>query len=265
MLILLQPSLILSGLVVLVVAGWWVSPSTFTRLSPYESDSDHGFSPPSLDHPFGTDRIGRDLYARVVYGAANTVEAALIAVFIGLVLGSLIGLLSGSLGGAFDTVVTRIVDVLLSLPSLLLSMVVVAATGYGMVNIAIAVGIASIATFARVMRSEVLRVARSQFVEAAGTLGVGYWRVLATHVLPNSARPVVALAALELGTSILAVSSLGFLGYGLQAPEPEWGLSVSEGRDYLASYPWIALLPGVVIVLVVLSANRIGKSLGEIR
>ncbi|MGW8650466.1 ABC transporter permease, partial [Nocardia salmonicida] len=139
------------------------------------------------------------------------------------------------------------------------------ALGYGTVNIAVAVGISAVAAFARVMRSEVLKVAGTDYVEAAYGSGAGFGRVVVRHVLPNSVSAVLSLAALECGTAVLAVAALGFLGYGAPPPDPEWGLAVSEGRDFLATYPWISLLPGIVIAVVVLSTNRIGRALGEKR
>ncbi|MFD5177937.1 ABC transporter permease [Nocardia sp. NPDC058379] len=259
------PGLTLAWLVIATVLAWALVPSWFTKYSPLEGDSAASFHPPSLEHPFGTDRLGRDLLARAIYGTSTTLTATLLAVAIGFVLGSAIGLLSGFLGGRADAVIMRFVDVLLAVPGLLLAMTVVTALGYGTVNIAVAVGISAVAAFARVMRSEVLQVAGTDYVEAAYGSGGGFGRVVLRHVLPNSLAAVLSLAALECGTAVLAVAALGFLGYGAPPPEPEWGLAVAEGRDYLATYPWIALLPGLLIAVVVLSTNRIGRSLGGTR
>ncbi|MFF0454458.1 ABC transporter permease [Nocardia africana] len=260
-----RPGLVLAWLVVLVVVGWAVAPSWFTDHTAVDGDPDSGFLPPSLDHPFGTDRLGRDLLARAIYGTSTTLTATLLAVAIGFLIGTLIGLLSGIVGGRPDAAVMRCVDVLLSIPALLLAMTMVTALGFGTVNIALAVGVSAVAAFARVMRSQVLTVAGSDFVAAAYGSGAGFVRVVVRHVLPNSIRAVLSLAALECGTAVLAVAALGFLGYGAPPPQPEWGLAVSEGRDFLATYPWIALCPGVLIAVVVLSVNRIGRALGEQR
>ncbi|MEV0546286.1 ABC transporter permease [Nocardia salmonicida] len=259
------PGLTLAWLVIATVLAWALVPSLFTKYSPLEGDSDASFSAPSLEHLFGTDRLGRDLLARTIYGTSTTLTATLLAVALGFVIGSAIGLLSGFLGGRVDAVIMRFVDVLLAIPSLLLAMTVVTALGYGTVNIAVAVGISAVAAFARVMRSEVLKVAGTDYVEAAYGSGAGFGRVVVRHVLPNSVSAVLSLAALECGTAVLAVAALGFLGYGAPPPDPEWGLAVSEGRDFLATYPWISLLPGIVIAVVVLSTNRIGRALGEKR
>ncbi|MET9026664.1 ABC transporter permease [Nocardia sp. NPDC004168] len=257
------PGLTLAWLVVGVVLAWAVLPSWFTGHDPLEGDSSVSFAPPGPAHPFGTDRLGRDLLARAIYGTSTTVSATLLAVALGFLIGAAIGLFSGFVGGRIDAVIMRCVDVLLAIPGLLLAMTVVTALGYGTVNIAVAVGVSAIAAFARVMRAQVLKVAASDYVEAAYGSGAGFGRVVLRHVLPNSVSAVLALAALECGSAVLAVAALGFLGYGAPPPQPEWGLAVAEGRDYLATYPWISILPGVLIAVVVLSANRIGRSLGE--
>jgi len=255
--VLRTPSLLVAWVVVLVVVGWALAPGLFTDVSPLTGDASASFLPPSAEHLFGTDRLGRDMFARTVHGTSTTLSATLIAVLVAFTVGALLGLAAGYLGGLVDTAVMRVVDVFLAIPSLLLAMVVVTMLGYSTQNIALAVGISSIASFARVMRSEVMRVARSDYVEAAHGLGVRRSGVVWTHVLPNSLGPVLALAALEVGTAVLAVASLGFLGYGAPPPTPEWGLLVAEGRDYVAVHPWISILPGLLVAALVLSTHRI--------
>ncbi|MGW6278651.1 ABC transporter permease [Kribbella sp. NPDC055071] len=255
-----RPVLLLSWLIVTVAIGWAVAPGLFTSYGPYEGNSNLSFAGPSLDHPFGTDRLGRDLFARSVYGAGTTLTATLLAVLIAFGIGTLVGLVSGYLGRTVDTVVMRVIDVFLSIPSLLLAMVIVSVLGYSTNNIALAVGISSIASFARVMRAEVMSVVRRDYVKAAYGLGVRRLGVVLRHIVPNSLNSVLALAALEVGTAILAVASLGFLGYGAPPPQPEWGLLVAEGRDYLAVHPYVAILPGVALALVVISTHRISTS-----
>jgi peptide/nickel transport system permease protein len=256
-----RPGLVLSGLVILLVVAWAAFPSAFTAYDPVAGVPADRLQPPSAEHLFGTDQLGRDMYARVVHGAAVSLQATALAVVVGLVAGSLLGLLAGFLRGWVDDVVGRLVDVLLAIPSILLSLALITALGFGTVKVAIAVGIASVATFARVMRAEVLRTSTSVYVEAARASGVRWYAVLGRHVLPNSSGPVVALVALEFGTSVLAISALSFLGYGTPPPEPEWGSLVSNGRDYLAAAWWLTTLPGLVIVAVVLAANRIAREL----
>ncbi|MBB4683932.1 ABC transporter permease [Amycolatopsis jiangsuensis] len=254
------PSLVLAWVIVVVAIGWAVFPSVFTSASPFDGNADAGFAPPSAEHWFGTDRLGRDLFARSVYGAGTTLTATLFAVLTGFGAGSLIGLAAGFSGGWADTVLMRVVDVFLAIPNLLLAMVLVSVLGYSTNNIALAVGISSIASFARVMRAEVLAVAARDYVRAAYGLGVRRGGVVLRHIVPNAVSPVLALAALEIGSAILAVAGLGFLGYGAPPPTPEWGLLVAEGRDYVAVHPWISLLPGAALAAVVLASHRINTS-----
>ncbi|EOM78003.1 ABC transporter permease [Rhodococcus rhodnii] len=245
----------------LVAAGFALAPSLFAPVDPLTGVPADKLQGPSAAHWFGTDNLGRDVYTRVVHGAGLSLTATLLAVGIALVVGSLVGLLAGSLGGAVDAALMRVVDVLLSIPALLLSLALVTALGFGTVNVAIAVGVSLVANFARVMRSEVLRVRRLPYVEAAFASGVRAPAVLVRHVLRNAYRPVAALAAVEFGMAVLAVSSLSFLGFGAVPPTPEWGSLVSEGRNYLATAWWMTTLPGLVIVAVVLSAHRLGRTI----
>ncbi|MEV0336007.1 ABC transporter permease [Nocardia sp. NPDC050717] len=255
--------LVLSGVILAVAFGWAVAPSVFAPGDPLTGVPAEKFQGPSAAHWFGTDNLGRDLYTRMVHGAGLSLTATLTAVGIALVVGTLLGLLSGAAGGLLDTAIMRVVDVLLSIPSLLLSLALVTALGFGTRNVALAVGIALIANFARVMRSEVLRVRHAPYVEAAHASGVRWYTVLARHVLPNAFQPVLALAAVEFGMAVLAVSSLSFLGYGTKPPTPEWGSLISEGRNFLATAWWLTTLPGLVIVAVVLSAQRLGRFAGR--
>ncbi|AFU00282.1 ABC transporter permease [Nocardia brasiliensis] len=255
--------LLLSGVVALLAVGWALFPSVFASGDPLTGVPAQKFQSPSAQHWFGTDNLGRDLYTRMVHGAGLSLTATLAAVGIALVAGSILGLLSGAAGGLVDTVVMRVVDVLLSIPALLLSLALVTALGFGTRNVAIAVGVSLVANFARVLRSEVLRVRQAAFVEAARAGGARWHTVLLRHVLPNSYQPVLALAAVEFGMAVLAVSALSFLGYGAKPPTPEWGSLISEGRNYLATAWWMTTLPGLVIVAVVLAAQRLGRAAGR--
>jgi len=218
---------------------------------------------PSLAHFFGTDSLGRDVLSRVIHGSILSLSGAFVAVTVGLIGGTLIGLLAGSIGGVIDDALMRLVDVLLAIPGLLLALTVIILLGFGTINAAIAVGIGSIATFARVTRSEVVRVRRAEYVEAAFGSGGRFFPVLWRHVLPNSVGPVISLAALQFGSAILSISTLGFLGYGSPPPTPEWGLLISEGRNFVGTAWWLTALPGLVVVLSVLSVNRISHSIGR--
>lgn len=257
----LRPGLVLAvaWLLIVVLAG--IAPEVFSSTDPLAVDPSVKLQGPSWDHPFGTDSLGRDQYARLVHGAGVSLLSALIATGVGLVTGALLGLLAGFLRGVADLVIMRIADMLLSVPALLLSLALIAALGPGSRNAAIAVGVASIATCARIMRSEVLGIRESRYVDAARSSGARRHRVLLRHVLPNALGPVWALAALEFAAAILAVSSLSFLGYGVQPPTPEWGAMVSDGRDFLSVAWWLTTIPGLAVAATVIAANRLSRAL----
>jgi peptide/nickel transport system permease protein len=257
-----QPGVIVSVLVVIVAIGFVVAPQVFATHDPLDGTAADRFSPPTAQYWFGTDNLGRDVYSRVVYGAWLSLSSASAAVLLGVALGAITGLLAGYLGGVVDFVLMRIVDVLLAVPGILFALIIVAALGFGPVSVAIGVGLGAAGSFARVMRSQVVRVRTAEFVEAARTLGVRWPSIVFRHVLPNTARPVIAMAALELGTAILGVSALSFLGFGAQPPDPEWGSLVSSGRDYVSTAWWLSVLPGAVILVVVLAVNRLSKAIG---
>jgi peptide/nickel transport system permease protein len=172
-----------------------------------------------------------------------------------------IGLLAGSIGRWVDDVLMRLMDVLLAVPMLLISLAIINALGFGMVNIAIAVGIGSVAGFARVTRSQVLKIRSAAYVEATLFAGVSRAKVLRRHIIPNALGPVIVLATLELGWAILSVSALSFLGFGPPPPTPEWGGLVAAGRDYMTAAWWLTALPGLVILVTVLAANRVAQAL----
>lgn len=255
-----QPVLLFSWLIVFMVIGWALAPGLFTSYDPYDGDTSASFAGPSAAHWFGTDRLGRDLFARTVYGAHTTLTATMLAVLVAFGIGTLIGLIAGFVGGVADTVLMRLVDVFLAIPGLLLAMVMVSVLGYSTRNIAVAVGVSSIASFARVMRAQTLAVVTQDYVKAAYGSGVGRTTVMRRHVVPNAVSSVVALAVLEIGTAALAVAALGFLGYGAPPPQPEWGLLVAEGRDYVAVHPYVCILPGLVLAVVVVATHRISAS-----
>ena len=256
--------LVLAGAVLLIVLLWAIAPGLFTGYDPIKGLPGQQLKAPSALHLLGTDALGRDLYARLVHGAVHSLSGALAAVAIGLAAGTALGVLAGSLGGRTDAAIMRLVDVLLSIPALLLSLSIIILLGFGTINAAIAVGITSVASFARIVRSEVVTVRRSDYVEAAFGSGGTFFSVLWRHVLPNSLTSVIAFAALQVGWAILQLSTLGFLGYGAPPPTPEWGLLIAEGRNYIATAWWLTAAPGIVVVLVVLSVNRVSQAIGRI-
>ncbi len=253
-----SPATILSLIVLVIAALWALLPGVFATYAPYKG-VDVALLAPNGEHIFGTDAVGRDVYSRVVYGARQSLLGALIAVVVGLVLGTLIGLVAGTQRGWVETVLMRFVDVLLAIPGILLSLSIIIVTGFGSLQAAFAVGMTSVATFARLARSQVIQIAGADFVEAAYGSGATQTQVLFRHVLPNSLTPVLALAALQFGTAILQLSILGFLGYGAPPPVPEWGLLIAEGRDFMSTAWWLIVLPGLAIVATVMSTNHISQ------
>ncbi|GAA1965520.1 ABC transporter permease [Agromyces allii] len=259
--VLARPTLLIAivWLALVVIAA--IAPNLLAPGDPLDGVPADRLQGPSAAHWFGTDQLGRDLYTRVVHGTALTLSAAGIAVAVGLVVGTLLGLLAGFVGRFVDEAVMRLADVLLAIPALLLSLAIITALGFGTINVAVAVGFASIATVSRISRSEVLRVRSSVYIDAARASGDRWGRVLFRHVLPNSAGPVLVLAVLEFAGAILAVSALSFLGYGAPPPAPEWGSLVSGGRDFLRNAWWLTTFPGLVIAATVLAANRLSRAL----
>ncbi|MQB04880.1 ABC transporter permease [Agrobacterium tumefaciens] len=255
--------LALAWLVLATVLAWAFLPWLFTAYDPLQGIPGGQLKAPSAVHLLGTDSLGRDLFARIVYGAVHSLTGAIAAVGVGLVVGSALGLVAGSVRGRIDEALMRLVDVLLSIPTLLLSLSIIILLGFGTFNAAIAVGATAIAGFARLMRSEVVRVRNTEFVEAAFGSGGTFGKVLWRHILPNSLISVVAYTAVQFGWAILQISTLGFLGYGAPPPTPEWGLLIAEGRNYLATAWWLTAAPGLVVVAVVLSANRVSQSIGR--
>ncbi|WP_072803602.1 ABC transporter permease [Rhodococcoides yunnanense] len=255
--------LVVSAAVLVLVVLWALFPSVFTDQDPLLGVGADKLQPPSGAHWFGTDQVGRDLFSRIVHGASLSLTGAVIAVALAVVLGSLLGLLAGFVGGRVDDIIMRGADVMLSIPSILLSMAIITVLGRGVVVVAVSVGIASIASVARTMRSEVLKVRIADYTDAARAAGVRWWTIMFTHVLPNARGPVVVLATIEFGTALLAIAGLSFLGYGEPAPAPEWGALISTGRDYMATSWWLITIPGLVIVAVVLSLNRVSHALSD--
>ena len=252
---------VIAALVVLLFTLFALVPGLFTSYDPIVGDTQNSLAPPSSTHWFGTDEVGRDLYSRVVYGSRVSILAALFAVAIGFVVGGVLGLLAGTFGGVLDTVVSTVFDSILALPGILITLAVLAAFGNGTLLIAVGVGIGSLTSFGRVMRSEVMRIRDFTFVEAAISSGAKIPWVIARHILPNTLKPMVALATLQFGTALLAIGSMGFLGFGQEPPNPEWGQLIAQGQTYINSAWWVGVLPGLAFTFIVMSVNRVSKAI----
>jgi peptide/nickel transport system permease protein len=219
---------------------------------------------PSSEHLFGVDALGRDLFSRVVYGARYSLLIGVVSVAVGLSIGLLIGAVAGYLGGWVDSVLMRLMDIMLSIPGLLLAIGIVAALGPGVIQIMVAVGVTQIPIFARLLRGSILATRESDYVLAARSVGVVRRSILFAHIIPNSISPVIVQGTLALATAIIDVAGLGFLGLGPQDPStPEWGTMLTDTTRYLQTAPFLALIPGAAIVISVLGFNLIGDGLRE--
>lgn len=260
-----RPGVIVALAVVAFAILTAIVPSLFATYDPTATAPAVRLQPPSPQHWFGTDELGRDLYSRVVHGSTLTIAATALAIGIALIAGLTLGVVAGFVGGGVDAVTMRIVDVFLAIPGLLLALAIVTALGFGTIPVAVAVGIGIVPGFARTTRAEVLRVKTLPYIEAARAGGASWGRILLTHVLPNSWGPVAVLAVLDFGAAILAVAALSFLGFGAAPPAAEWGTLISNGRSFLITAPWVSLLPGLFVAVVVLSMNHLAKSLEEVQ
>jgi len=236
-------------------------------LAPYDPmamDFTARFAPPSWAHPFGTDDFGRDVFSRVLYGAAVSFQVAFIAVGISGVAGIALGLTAGYLGGWVDEVIMRVMDVLFAFPAVLLAITVMAILGRGVENAMIAIAIVYAPIFARVTRGAVISVRDRDFVMAARALGQGQLRIMLRHVLPNALGPIIVQTSLSLAFAILAEAALSFFGLGTQPPDPSWGRMLSEGRGFLQQAPWMGIFPGLAIMVSVLGFNTLGDGLRDV-
>lgn len=217
----------------------------------------------SFEHPFGTDAFGRDLLARIIYGTRISLSIGFLSVFGAMVLGGAVGAISGYYGGKFDIVVMRFIDMLMAIPSTLLAICIVSALGSGVVNLLLAIMVSLIPQFAMIVRSSVLTIKNSEFIEAARAGGTGTGRIILRHILPNAMGPIIVQATLALGGVILTAASLSFIGLGVMPPDPEWGAILTEGQEYMRDYPTLVIFPGLTIMLAVLACNFLGDGLRD--
>ncbi len=251
----------LFGLIVLIL---WILTAVFAPyVAPYDPllSVDAARQPPSAAHWFGTDRLGRDVLSRVIYGARISLLLGIISVALGSVIGTLLGLIAGFFRGRTDSFIMRVMDAMLAFPGLLLALIIIATLGPSIRNVMIAVGFATIPQYARLTRGSVLSVREMPYVESARVIGGSSQRIIFQHILPNVAAPLIVLSTLQVGNAILVGAGLSFLGLGAQPPTPEWGLMAAEGREVIGKAWWISTFPSLAILSVVMALNLIGDGL----
>lgn len=232
-------------------------------LAPYSPDQVDVMSimqGPTWHHLFGTDELGRDILSRIMYGGRLSLTVGLAAVVIEFSVGMVVGVLVGYIGGIVDTLVMRVVDVMLAMPGLIFALFIVAVLGPGLFNVMIALGIGGIPGLVRVARASTLAYREREFIEGARAAGASMWRLTVVHLIPNILPPILVLVLLDVGGYILAASGLSFIGLGAQPPSPEWGAMVADGRNYFPEAWWMTVFPGIMIGFVVLAVNVIGDS-----
>jgi peptide/nickel transport system permease protein len=257
-----------NGRVGLVVIGLIVVIGIFAPIvDPYDPRVDSNLAEarfePSLEHPFGTDRLGRDIFRRIIHGTRISLTIGFVVVFVSGTIGTILGLMAGYFGRNVDAVIMRLMDILLAFPAILLAIAIVAVRGASLTNTIIAVAIVGIPGYARVVRSMVLSVRERDYVDAARAVGVKDSRIMFLHVLPNSLSPIIVQATLGVGGAILFAAALGFLGLGAQPPAPEWGAMISDGIPFLRQSPHMVFFPGMAIMITVLGFNLLGDGLRD--
>lgn len=252
--------MVIVGILVVVAIG---APIVDPYDPKVDSDLPNARQTPSRQHPFGTDRLGRDVLRRIVHGAGLSLSVGIVAVCTAGSIGTMLGLISGYWGGVVDMVIMRCMDILMAFPSMLLAIAIVAARGTGIFNTVIAISVVGIPGYARLVRSMVLSIREREYVEAAHMVGVRSLRIIFLHIMPNSIAPVIVSATLGIGGSILTAAALGFLGLGAKPPAPEWGAMVGDAVPFLRQSPHLVFFPGMAIMLSVLGFNLLGDGLRD--
>lgn len=253
----------IGGYIILFYLIVMIAGPLFAPYDPFEIDLMQKLQPPSLEHWMGTDDKGRDVLSRLIYGSRLSLTVGVVSVAIGAFFGIMLGLISGYYGRWADTVIMRIVDILLAFPGILLALAIISALGPSLVNVMIAVGIFSIPTFARIVRGSTLAIKKLEYIDAARTLGANDLKIILVYILPNILSPIIVQATLRLATAILTAAGLSFLGMGAQPPSPEWGAMLSSGRNFLWNAPHLATFPGLAIALIVMGLNLFGDGLRD--
>jgi peptide/nickel transport system permease protein len=250
-------------LIIVIIFLMAISADWLTPYDPYLQHYGQVLKPPSAEFPLGTDDVGRDVYSRIVYGARVSLEVGLVAITMGVIIGALIGMSAGFFGSWIEDVLMRIMDAVRAFPALVLALSINAVLGPGVGNVMIAVGLVSVPGFARLAHGQTLSVREREYITAARVVGVGPWRLMIRHILPNISAPLIVQASLGAAFAILAEAGLSFLGIGVRPPTASWGSMLRTGYQYLNVAPWMSLFPGTAIFLTVLAFNLFGDGLRQ--
>lgn len=251
-------AIIVAFFIILAIFGPLIAPQGIN-----EQQLSERLKAPSADHWFGTDDFGRDIFSRIVHGARLSLMVGFFSVMGSVVIGSVLGIIAGYYGRFIDAIISRIFDILLAFPSILLAIAIVSVLGPSLTNALIAIAIINIPNFGRLIRSKVLSIKQEEYIMSAKAIGMSDLRILFAHILPNSMTPVIVQGTLAIATAIIEAAALGFLGLGAQAPQPEWGKMLADARVYLVNAPWTMLFPGLAIMLTVLGFNLMGDGLRD--
>jgi peptide/nickel transport system permease protein len=256
-------SALVGGVALLIIILSVVVAPLLTRWDPVAINPPAALEPPSRAHPMGTDRFGRDTFSRVLYGGRKTLPVGIVAVSISLSVGIVFGMLAGYYGGPTDSLIMRIVDLMLAFPGILLALAIIAILGGSLVNLMIAIGISSIPDYVRLTRGMVLSAKEQEYVLAARAVGYGEASVMFRHILPNVTAPLIVMGTLRTASAIITAAALSFLGLGVQPPSPEWGKMLAEGQELIQYAWWVTFFPGMAIMLTVFAINLLGDGLRD--
>ena len=245
-------------LIVMALLSPYITPYDYAKTSKADR-----YALPSWEHPFGCDAMGRDILSRIMYGSRASLWLGLMSTLVSTVVGVLLGSLVGYYGGKVDNIVMRILDIIQAIPGMLLSIAISAALGSGIGNTILALSIGGIPMTVRLLRGSILTVRKQEYIEAAEKINCSKWRVITSHILPNSIAPVIVSVTMGIGNTILQAASLSYIGLGVQPPTPEWGAMLSEGKSMLTKYPHLCIFPGLAIMIVVLCLNMLGDGLRD--